>query len=99
MRRGPLIHPRFEGAAQILKRRVRGTPRAGRRHHAGAQLPDHLLGGVGMLGRARDVEAGERQITSLRAIVVTAGAVLLHGLRRRVAAGIRRARRRLRRLG
>ena len=94
MRRGPLIHPRFEGAAQILKRRVRGTPRARRRHHAGAQLADHLLGGVGMLACARDVEVGERQITSLRPIVVTAGAVLLHGLRRGVARDVQRARRR-----
>ena len=61
----------------------RRTPRAARRHHAGAQLVDHLFGELALGRRARDVPSRERQLAGLAAIVVAAGAVLLDQLRLR----------------
>ena len=41
---------------------VGGPLGAGRRHHAGAQLPDHLLGDVGALLRLRGIEGLEDEV-------------------------------------
>ena len=57
-------------SSESHERRDRGrvrAPRVGRRHHAGAQLADHLLRDVGMLSDGRGVEAGEHQLAGLDA--------------------------------
>ena len=58
---------------------VRGAaPLARRRHHPGAQLPDHLLRRRGTLVRARHVEFFQREVPAQQALVVTANTVALH---------------------
>ena len=52
-RRGGGVDARLERLGQRDERGLVRAPRAGRRHHAGAQLPDHLLGDVGVSRRAR----------------------------------------------
>ena len=65
-----------------------GTPRAGRRHQAAAQLADHLLGHLGVLAGLVGVEVVERQAADLGLVVVAAEAVLLISARCGVAAGV-----------
>ena len=48
---------------------------AGRRHHAGAELADHLLGDVGVIVSGARIERRERQSARLAAVAVTADAV------------------------
>ena len=85
LRRGRAIDPRREAVGQRAQRRLVRTPRARRRHHAGAQLPDHLLGDGRLLGRGVDVERRERQTAGLAAVAVADRAGLLD--RRRLAIG------------
>src|SRR5581483_2455777 len=54
-----------------------GPPRARRRHHAGAQLADHLLGDVGVRRRLLQRKSDERQSARLALLAVAARAVLL----------------------
>ncbi len=68
------IHARFERGDQLRDLSVGGPPRAARRHHAGAQLVDHLFREFAIGRRAGHVPAGQRQFARLAAIVVTAGA-------------------------
>ena len=49
--------------------------RLSRRHHAGAQLADHLFGDVRLIRGLRDIECGQRQLAALHLVVVTADAV------------------------
>ena len=71
------IERRLERGGERRQRVASGPLRAGRRHHAGAQLADHLLGDVDRLGRLRDVVGRERQPARFRAIAVAGHAVLL----------------------
>ena len=50
----------LERHRERLQRFGVGAPRAGRRHHAGAQLADHLLADVRVIRDLRDVERRER---------------------------------------
>ena len=84
------IDRRLERGGQRRERRLLRALRPGRRHHAGAELADHLLADVHRLGGLGDVVRRERQATGLRAIAVTRDAVLLaraRSDRRRVAGG------------
>ncbi len=69
------IHARLERGDQLGDLTVGGPPCAAWRHHAGAQLMDHLFGELAIRRCARHVPAGQRQLARLAAIVVTAGAV------------------------
>ena len=92
VRHGERIHARLERTDQLLEDGRRRALRAARRHHAGAQLVDHLLGDVTMLRCGLGVPAGERQPASLAAFAVAGGAVLRHHLglgRRRQRRGMR----------
>ena len=53
---GGLVEPRLQGFHQAQQRLTARAARSGRRHHAGAQLPDHRLGHVRVLRRVRHVE-------------------------------------------
>ena len=75
------VHARFERGDQLRELVRFGTSRACRRHHAGAQLVDHLFRELAIRIRTRDVPARERQIASLAAIVMATGAILLDELR------------------
>ncbi len=55
-----------------------GPLRAGRRHHPGRQLAHDLLRNLGRVGRARRVEAGQRQPAGLAAVAVAPDAITLH---------------------
>ena len=57
-RRG--VDASLERHCQRLQRFGIGAPRAGRRHHAGAQFADHLLADVRVIRDLRDVERRER---------------------------------------
>ncbi len=82
---GPGIHVRrrcaidfgFEPVAQPLVLGERRARDVGGRHHAGAQLPDHLLPHLGVVRHLHQVEALQRQIGGLESIVVTGDAVLV----------------------
>ena len=74
---GKRIHPRFECRHELRELRGRRTPGAARRHHAGAELVNHLLGEFAFRRCARHIPAGQRQLAGLAAVVMTAGAVLL----------------------
>jgi hypothetical protein len=50
----------LERHRERLQRFRVGAPRAGRRHHAGAQLADHLLADFRVIRDLRDVERRER---------------------------------------
>ncbi len=83
---GRLVDVRFERHNQRVERgRVRPLLARGR-HHACPQLPDHLLGDVRRLIRARRIERLEAQPALLLVVVMTGEAVLLDqralGLRR-----------------
>ena len=69
----------LEGFGERGDLRWFGTTRAGGRHHAGAQLANHLFGGDDVVGISGcgGVEGGERQLPGLPAIAVATGAVLL----------------------
>ena len=76
MKRRCLIDFCLERRGKRRQRRDRRTIlHRRRRHHAGAQLPDHLLGDVGRLRDFRRIEVLERQPAGLRLVVVTRGAV------------------------
>ena len=65
----------FERIDQRLPRRGVGLlRRVLRRHHAGAQLADHLLGDIRLLGRVGDIEPFERQVAAKLLAVVTVDA-------------------------
>ena len=48
-----LVHPRFERGGELIDLGRLGPLGARRRHHAGAQLANHLL---------RDIETGRRRV-------------------------------------
>ena len=60
--RGGLVEPVLQGLHQRQQRGAAGAAGLGRRHHAGAQLPDHLLGDIGVFGRVPHIELLERQL-------------------------------------
>ena len=70
-RRGAIDAALERRCERVELRRLR-TPGARGRHHAGAQLANHLLGDVEMVGGLGGVEGCERELTGLRAIVVAA---------------------------
>ena len=75
--RGRRVHRLLQCAGEGLQGVPGGAGRARRRHHPRAQLADHALGDVGVLGGACHVEAHEDQVAEETALVVAAGAVLL----------------------
>ncbi|OLC42737.1 MAG: hypothetical protein AUH43_21880 [Acidobacteria bacterium 13_1_40CM_65_14] len=70
----------FERGDERAHRLGVGTPRRRRRHHARAQLADHLLADVRVLLDLRCVKARQRESARFPALAVTAGAVLLDEL-------------------
>ena len=54
-----LVDSRLERGRERAQRRLVGPPRARRRHHARAQLADHFLGDVRVLGRGGRVERSQ----------------------------------------
>ena len=76
------------GAVQIIferncERRIiggGGARKAGRRHHAGAQLADYLFPGLGLRGYVCGIELIERQVGGLESLVVTGYAILIQQL-------------------
>ena len=65
LERGAAIDARLERRGERRQRRFLGPLRAGRRHHAGAQLANHLLGDVGVIVGLGGVERRERQPPAL----------------------------------
>ena len=65
-------------SAQRAQRGAGRAVRGGRRHHAGAQLADHPLCDVGVVGGVRHVEVLERQVAPQGLIVVTRDAGASH---------------------
>ena len=74
--RGDAVDLRFERVDERRDRRGVRPPRAGRRHHAGAKLADHLLRDFRVLLDLRRVETGQRQLTRLALLAVAGRAVL-----------------------
>ena len=74
-RRRRLIQPRLHRLHEGRHRRAIGALHPSRRHHAREQLVDDLLGGHGVVGRARGIEAREREPAGLPAIAVASDAV------------------------
>src|SRR5687767_4622458 len=73
------VHGVLERDDELLIGGVVGARRAGRRHHARAQLANHAFGNIRVLAGLRNVERGERQAAGaiLVAIVVATNAVAL----------------------
>ena len=71
------IETRLELGGKLIEGRPLGAARAARRHHAGADLLDDLLPGLGTGSDARDVQGVERETGSLRPLVVAGDAVLI----------------------
>ena len=74
-RGGGGVHRRLERGDHGRDRHRVGTRGAGRRHHPGPELLDHLLGELPVLDVFGGVEASERQAAGLGAIAVAGGAV------------------------
>ena len=62
---------------QLLVLRQRRTRHAGRRHHAGAQLADHLFPDLRMVADRVEVGRLEREVGGLELVVVAGDAVLI----------------------
>ncbi len=75
-----LVHHVLQELGEGRERVVGGTARAGRWHHPGAQLADHALRGLGVLGRPGDVEALQREVATQPALAVAPRAVALDDL-------------------
>jgi len=92
-RLGDGVHPRLEAGRERVERRLGRALGAGRRHHAGTQLPDHLLRHVGALLRLRRIETFEDEVPfRLVGVVALQAERLDHGLvrgARREARGAR----------
>ncbi len=73
--RGRAIEPILERGRERGEGLFIGTFRTGGRHHAGAQLADHLLDDIRMIGRCRGIERRQRQLPRLAALAVTGRAV------------------------
>ncbi len=71
---------------RLHRRRIR-TLLARRRHHADAQLLEHLLGDLGVVERLRRIEELELQATLVVGVVVAAEAILVEQLALRVRPG------------
>ena len=83
---GRIVDHHLQRLHERSQRVAAGSALAGRGHHPGPQLADHLLGGGRALVRAGNVEAVEAQVAAQPALVVAAGAVALDNV---VESGIR----------
>ena len=72
------VHAILERGDQYFERVAGRAGHPRRWHHAGAQLEDHLLHGLGARGQVVDVEAGQGQIAGEERVVVADLAVALH---------------------
>ena len=90
-RRG-LVQGRLERLHQGQKRVARRPRKARGRHHAGAQLHDHALGDLGVVGRVFDLEALQRGVAGQEDVIVTNDAVRLHDVGEALRSGMRGAR-------
>ena len=68
------VHDVLERLDEFEQFVFRGTAHAGRRHHAGAQLADHLLRGLRLRVRDIDIEGLEGEVARQPATVVAVGA-------------------------
>ena len=75
---GGLVEAVFEGLHQGQQRFAAPSPGARRGHHSRAQLPDHLLGHIGVLRRVGHVEGLERHVARHQPIVVAHDAGAAH---------------------
>ena len=74
--RGQRVDARLERGRQLVEHGGVGPLRARGRHHAGAQLADHLLGDVDVRLGLRGVVAGQRHAARLAAFAMARRAVL-----------------------
>ena len=76
LERGRAVDEAFEGFGERGERIAAGSPASGRRHHAGTELRDHLLGHVGGGRGVGDVERLENEVPGFAALVVAGAASL-----------------------